>query len=306
MRKNNADIKVNTGYVPIFLAGILWGTIGIWATLLGRMGLDAMQTAFYRLLSASVILFFVLLVKGRGLRYFRISRRGLISCVLIGLISQAAYNCAYMYAVQSVGVSVAAVLLYTSPVFAALISRMALKETMTPRKILALSVNILGCITTVTGGTFSGAEMHPSGIIMGLLAGFTYGIMPILSRIGADREEPYTASFYGLAAGTLVLAAVSCGFGSLRFSFSRDAFSVLLGFGLVPSALAYILYFGGLGKVKETSLVPVICSVETVAAAVFGYIFFGERFTVLKIFGIVLVLLSILILNQRQSGRNLQ
>lgn len=290
----------------IFLAGVLWGTIGIWATLLGRMGLDAMQTAFYRLLSASFILFFVLLVKGRGLRYFRISRRGLISCSLIGLISQAVYNCAYMYAVQSVGVSVAAVLLYTSPAFAALISHMALKETMSPRKIFAIVVNILGCIITVTGGSFFGVAMHPAGIFMGLVAGLTYGIMPILSRIGADQEDPYTASFYGLASGTLVLAVTTFPLGGMNLSFNRDILLVLLGFGFVPSALAYILYFGGLSKMKETALVPVICSVETAAAAVSGFIFFGEPFTASQMIGMILVFMSILILNRGQGEKNLE
>ncbi len=306
MSGKNQNENNFTAYAGIFLAGILWGTIGIWATLLGRFGMDAMQTAFYRLLSATVILFFVLLIKGRGVRYFRISRQGLLSCALIGLISQAAYNYAYMYAVQSVGVSVAAVLLYTSPIFAALISRIALKETMMPRKILAIAVNILGCIITVTGGSSLGAGLHPAGIAMGIAAGLAYGVMPILSRIGADREEAYTASFYGLAIGTLALGLVSRPLRAGNLIFSRDVFLVLLGFGLVPSALAYILYFGGLGKVKETSKVPVICSVETVAAAVFGHFLFREPFTLRKVVGISLVLLSILILNQNRIVRDLR
>ena len=136
------------GYLQVLIAGLLWGTIGIWATLLGRMGMDSMSTAFFRLLSATLILFIILVIKGKGFKYFRISKRGLISCMLIGFLSQALYNYFYMYAVQTTGMAVAAVLLYTSPIFVAVISRLVFKEQMNASKITAIALNIAGCTET--------------------------------------------------------------------------------------------------------------------------------------------------------------
>ncbi|MBQ0004472.1 MAG: EamA family transporter [Clostridiales bacterium] len=294
------------GYIKVFIAGLLWGTIGIWATLLGRMGMGSMMTAFFRLLTATVLLFFILIVKGKGFRLFKISKKGLISCILIGFLSQALYNYFYMYAVQTTGMSVAAVLLYTSPIFVAILSRMILKENMTKNKIIAIAVNIVGCVLTVTGGSFAGANINMTGIIMGVLAGFTYGLMPILSRIGADDEEAYTSSFYGLAFGALLLFFMAHPYTGVDFEFTPQMILVLIGFGLIPSALGYIVYFGGLGQITETSKVPVFCSVENVAAAAFGFIIFHESFTALKVIGIALVFCSIVIMNTKNKASSAQ
>lgn len=90
----------NKGYLMVLTAGALWGTIGFFATLLSNLGLGAAPVAFFRLLSASIMLALILLVKGKGIRLFKISRRGLISCMLVGFVSQAFYNVCYMNAIE--------------------------------------------------------------------------------------------------------------------------------------------------------------------------------------------------------------
>ena len=71
----------NKGYLMVLLAGSLWGTIGLFATLLSGFGIGAGPVAFFRLLSATIMLALILLVKGKGGSLFRVSRRGLISCM---------------------------------------------------------------------------------------------------------------------------------------------------------------------------------------------------------------------------------
>ena len=76
---------------------------------------------------------------------------------------------------------------------------------------------------------------------------------------------------------------------------------MLVGFGIIPSAMAYIAYYGGLSKITETSKVPVMASVETVAAAGIGLLAFGQRLGTVKILGIVLVLCSIAVMNMQKA-----
>ena len=64
-------------------------------------------------------------------------------------------------------------------------------------------------------------------------------------------------------------------------------------------ALAYIVYYGGMSRITETSKVPVIASVETVVAAVIGLVAFGQTLGAVKILGIALVLCSIAVMNRR-------
>ena len=283
----------------VFAAGCLWGTIGLFSTLLQDMGMPSQSVAFYRLLFAAALLILVLIVKGKGFRLFRIRPAGILSCLLVGLFSQAFYNLLYMRTIKESGMAVAAVLLYTSPVFVALMSRLFFREPLGKNKIIAIAINIIGCVLTVTGGGFEGMTLVGLGLLTGVGAGFMYATLPVLSRIGADKEDPFTSTFYGLAFGTLFLLFISRSWHGIGTAFTPAMFLVLVGFGIVPSALAYIVYFGGLNKVKETSKVPVLASVETVMAALIGLAVFGQSLTLIKVVGIVLVLCSILVMNQK-------
>lgn len=292
----------NKGYLMVFAAGSLWGTIGLFSTLLSRLGMESSAVAFFRLLSASLLLIPVLIVKGKGFSLFRISKKGLISCTLIGFISQALYNLCYMRAIELGGMATAAVLLYTAPVFVAIMSLILFREPLTRNKIIAILINITGCMLTVTGGDFSEIKISGFALLMGVLAGFTYGTMPVFSRFGADNEDPYTSSFYGLALGDLLLFFLVRPYNGMGTAWNWQIILVLIGFGIVPSALAYIVYFGGLSKVKETSVVPVLASIETVAASIIGLVVFGQALNPGKIIGIVLVICSILIMNLKKTG----
>lgn len=285
----------------VLTAGALWGTIGFFATLLSNLGLGAAPVAFFRLLSASIMLALILLVKGKGIRLFKISRRGLISCMLVGFVSQAFYNVCYMNAIEQGGMATAAVFLYTSPIYVALISRILFKEALTKNKILAILINIVGCIITVTGGDFSTMKLSIFGLIMGILAGFTYALLPILSRTGADKEDPFTSAFYGQAFGALLLFFLIRPYNGIGAEFSLQMLLVLIGFGIVPSAMGYIVYYAGIGKVIETSRIPVLASVETVVAAVVGLVVFGQGLSLMKVIGIALVLCSIAVMNMTKK-----
>lgn len=282
-------------------AGTLWGTIGLFATILNNLGMKPFPVAFYRLLFASALLIPVLIWQGKGFSLFKISKRGLISCFLVGLVSQAIYNLCYMNAIEQGGMATASVLLYTAPIFVAIMSRIFFKEPIGRNVILAIVINISGCVLTVTGGNFSEVSLSVFGIVMGVLAGFTYGTLPVLSRLGADDEDPYTSAFYGLAFGALCLLFMVrpwrpevTGITDYRMVLA------LIGFGIIPSALAYIIYFGGLGKIRETSIVPILASVETVAASVIGLVVFHQMLSPVKVLGIAMVFGSIIIMNIRK------
>jgi drug/metabolite transporter (DMT)-like permease len=149
---------------------------------------------------------------------------------------------------------------------------------------------------TVTGGRFSSLSISWIALFMGIMSGFTYALLPILSRTGADRENPYTAAFYGQLFGAMLLLMIIRPWNT-DVVFNTALVLAILGLGIVPSAMAYIAYYGGLSQMKETSKVPVLASVETVVAALIGLVAFGEELGIAKIIGIALVLVSIVVMN---------
>lgn len=301
MKKSKENSDQSLGYLLVLIAGSLWGTIGYFATLLSDLRMRADSVAFFRLLSASIMLSLVLIVKGRGLKLFRITKRGFISCVLIGFISQAVYNISYMYAIEQGGMASAAVFLYTSPIYVALLSKFFFGEALTKRKFAAIAINISGCLLAVTDGSFSEISISKLGIVAGIVAGFTYALLPILSRLGANDEDPFTAAFYGQAFGVIFLFFIVRPFNGTGISFDLNVMLILAAFGIIPSTVGYVSYCSGISKIKDTSIIPVLASVETVVAALIGLAAFNQSIGLVKSVGIGLVLLSIAIINSKNK-----
>ena len=292
------------GYLLVLAAGSLWGTIGFFSTLLAESGMSAQLVALARVLFAALLLAPMLLLRGRGLSAFRISKRGLFSCILVGLFSQAFFNICYMNTIELCGMATGAVFLYTSPVYVALLSRLLYREALTPNKLIAILLNIAGCILTVTGGDLTEIHISGFGLVMGLLAGFTYALLPILSRIGADKEDPLTAAFYGLLFGALFLFLLVRPFRGQALPTAPATIALVIGLALFSTAAAYCFYYAGISRITETSRIPVLASVETVVAALIGLAAFGQTIGIGKLAGIALVLCSIAVMNYAQRKRS--
>ena len=73
-------------------------------------------------------------------------------------------------------------------------------------------------------------------------------------------------------------------------------------FALIPTSLAYVLYYQGLQLIVESSKVPVIASVETVVATLIGIVIYRERLGIFSIIGVLLVLVSILLMNPSKKA----
>ena len=93
------------------------------------------------------------------------------------------------------------------------------------------------------------------------------------------------------------MGALSFPWMDVRAAASPQMIGLLFGFGLIPTALAYIFYMNGLSMGVEASKVPVVASFETVATVLVGILLYAEDSGPVKVLGICLVLLSIFVMN---------
>lgn len=283
-------------YACIFIAGSLWGTIGLFVKLMEQSGSTSSYTSFLRMGLGLILLIIITLAKD-GPGAFKIGKGTLISCILLGFICQAIYNLAYSNAVNSIGMSLSSVLLYTSPIFTSIISFMFFHEKLGRQKLIALLINVIGCTLTVTGGNFTGLSFAVSGLLFGIAAGFCYSLAPIFGRLAADEGSPFAVSTYNFLFATIFLAIFTHPWTTVENPLDLKILAIGLGFALIPTALGYIFYFTGLHSITESSKVPVVASIETVVATVIGILIFHEKLGMGNIIGILCVLSSIAIMN---------
>lgn len=283
------------GYLMIFAAGCLWGTIGMFVKLLADAGAGTSLIAFMRLFMGFLILIPVMLHKG-GISMFKIDKKGLGQCLMLGILSQALFNYSYNVSIESIGVATASILLYTAPVFVTVMSRFLFNENIGKIKIFALIINITGCFMMVTGGNLSVLKISATGILFGALAGFLYSLVTIIGKIASDDTHPFTLVFYSFLFGCLALGIFTRPWESIKAVSGLKFWTYALAYGLIPTVTSYLLYMGGLGKKLEISKVPVIASIEVVVATLMGVIVFKEYINYISVLGIIILLSSIIIM----------
>lgn len=310
IRTEGADaVNAKKGYALVLIAALMWGCIGIFVNNLTALGLSSVSIAALRLLFGAAMLAPVLAAMGaRGsgapagerpsaLALFRVPPSSLVPCALVGIVGLAFANLGYYISMGEVGMSTASVLLYTSPVFGVALGRLLYREPATSNKFASIAINIIGCVLAVTNGDFSSMGFSTLGIIAGVAAGFMGALLAVFSKVATERAHPLAVTFYGFVFGGATMLALAFPWTDIVTAASPQLLLFLLGFGLIPTALAYIFYMNGLSMGLEASKVPVVASFETVATVLVGIGVYGESAGSVKMAGICLVLLSIFVMN---------
>ena len=283
------------GYGLVFLAGILWGSIGVFVKIMADAGASAELTSFLRLASATLILLPLCIAKF-GLKGLLIDRKTLVVSVFLGVFCLGCCSVLYCLAIEHVGVGISAVLMNSAPVFTFLFSLAIFKEQPHIFKVAAIMLCVVGCTLAATNGELSLASLSLVGIIAGIGAGFCYGLTSVVGKLGIGNSNPYCMTMYSTLFATLLLSFWIQPWQGMSGLNETILIAGLL-FGLIPTVMAYLVYYRGVDKIKENSKIPVIASVETVVALFLGVALFGETIGALSWLGIGLVLISILLMN---------
>ena len=277
-------------YAFIAMAGILWSTLGLFGNILMERGLSSEQVAFTRLFIGFIVLSLYSLI--RRPEVLKINLKGILYCGAIGIICQGLFNKCYFKAVEVTGVSIAAVLLYTSPLFLAVFSKIVYKEKMTRAKIISLILCCIGAIMAVTGGVLDLEGINTYGIIMGIMAAITYALMPIISKNALKEFSSETILIYGFLFGAIFMIPSAKPVEMMGFVTNMNVLPYMILLGVFPAAMAYIFYAEGIARGCELSIVGVVASVELIAASIIGWTVVGEVFTIGKAIGVAIMFVS--------------
>lgn len=293
--KTGKQNKSSFGPILIILAGIFWGSMGIFVRRLAEYGFTPIQIVCIRVVLAALIFSVIQLVKDP--KGFRISLRDIPLFLGLGLGSILFFTVCYFTAISMMTLSTAAILLYTSPIWIMLMSLLFFHEKLTAQKILALVLAFSGCVL-VSG--ISGGGLTLVGLLIGLGSGIGYGLYSILGTVALRRYSPFTVTTW-----TFIIA----GIGSILISHPVDivvrfaaapSLPGLLGFSLltalVTAVIPFLAYTLGLRHV-EASKAGILATVEPMVATLIGIFVFSEPLTLMSGLGVLLILTAVVILN---------
>lgn len=274
------------GFLYVLAAAFMWGIIGIFTKEVLAEGITALEIAFWRA-SLAWIMF---LIHAGAQKQLKVTRTDIPALFGFGFICVTLFYGSYQLAIRDVGMAMAAVLLYTAPAWVAFLSWLILKETMTPTKTICVAMTIIGvsCISLgpnlMSGGAF---ELNTFGLLAGLVSGFTYALYYIFGKKYLHKYATPTIFVYALPFGAALL------FPFVDFHpKSTYAWTMLLGMAAVTAYGAFNVYYAGLKRMEATRA-SVIATFEPVVAAVFAYLLFGEKFSMLGYLGSCLIIAAV-------------
>ena len=299
MKKNASFL----GPFLVVLAGIFWGSMGIFVRRLTALGFSSLQITAGRLtLGAAVFCIILLLRDPKG---FRIRLKDIPLFLGLGLLSVLFFTVCYFTAITMMPLSTAAILLYTSPIWILLMSVLFFHEKLTAGKVLALALAFSGCVLVsgVTSGA-AGGGLTLAGLLFGLGSGLGYGLYSILGTVALRRYSPFTVTTW-----TFVIAAVGSWFICqpadllARIAAAPSPAGLSLFFlltAVVTAVVPFLAYTLGLQRM-EASKAGILATIEPLVAALIGVMIFAEPMTLSSGLGIVLILAAAVLLNRKAA-----
>jgi drug/metabolite transporter (DMT)-like permease len=222
-----------------------------------------------------------------------LDRRDVRDAMLLGIPTSAVFFGLWFWAQRDVLPGVAAVVIYTFPLWVAILSLPILGHRLGARHWASVAVGFAGValisqiLTSGTHGTYLPA------IAALLVAAISWAIATVVFQRRFQPSQMIAANFYQLLGGsaalvvwTVIIAPVP----GPRFDVGLVA--ALLWMGIAGTAIAYGIWFTLLGRTRAATLSAYLFLVPVIVLAASAVIF-GERLSYLQLLGVVLVVGSI-------------
>ena len=280
----------------IVLAAILWGCMPIFSDLMREAGFSPVQKSAVRLTVAAIILLASLAIFSPA--QLRVQWKDVPFFALIGVGSVFAMSTLYMVAIERTTAAVAAVLLYTSPIFILIASVILFKEKITRIKLLSLLLVVLG-VVFVSGIIGGETKVDFFGVGAGLLAGIVYAAYSILCTFALRKYSSITVTAYSFlfaAIANLIVADLPDICATVAGASGIPAvLAIMLGLGVVTAVLPFTLYTLGLSHV-EAGRAGILACIEPMTATLCSVFLLHEPCSNIQWVGILLILGAVILL----------
>jgi DME family drug/metabolite transporter len=282
------------GPLLILAAAVLWGTVGVSAQLAYRMdsGLAPLTIGFYRLLVAAAAMIAIQAPDRRTRIVLRMApRHAWLGAVFAGALL-GGYQACYFGAVRGIGVSLATlVTLGLAPVLVTLAT--SLRGRLPSRRaLLGLLVALVG-LALLVGLPDDQSDDRRLGLLLAVGSACGYAGLTLLGRWLSVRLGPTHVNLVGFVTGALVLLPFALAGGAIIADVRAALPLVYL--GVVPTVVAYSLFFAGVRTVQP-GVASTLTLVEPVTASVLAAVLLGDQLSTGALVGGTLLLSAVAVL----------
>jgi len=270
--------------IPVAALAVSWAAIFI-----RYAESEALVTAFYRMAFATV--FLLPWLAGPGRKALTNIPRGVLSrCVLSGFFL-ALHFAFWISSLDFTPVANSVVLVSSAPIFAAMFSRLFLREKPHTLSFLAIGVALLGAVI-ITGGDFQWAPDQLRGDIYAIAGAVAVAGYFIMGRLIQRKVGILTYISLTYASSAVFLGLIAAAFGQRFAGFPAMTWLWLALLGLVPTVIGHTLYNRAL-RFFPAHVVGVSVLAEPIGATILALLLLSEHPPWYAIIGAVPILIGV-------------
>lgn len=285
-------------FIYIVLAGLLWGTSGIFVKFLTPYGFKATELSLIRGTISFLAMLIYALIFDRNI--LKIGTPNLIYAALIGITL---YGTATLYysSMQLTSVSTAVVLMYTAPIYVTIVSVAFLGEKTCKLKNASIGMMLVGC--ALVSGVVGGMKFDTVGIVLGILSGIVYATYNILTKITLKHSaNAITLSLYGFLFMALTALITARPSKIIENAKAEPILTIplMLGLGIFTFVLPYFFYTLSMRDLPAGTA-SALSIIEPLAATLLSAIVFGEIPSLISSVGIVFIVIATYMLGRSEN-----
>lgn len=284
----------------ILIAAALLGIVSVFLSGLLALGFTRYQVIFLRSALSCTLLGAFMLAKNK--EQFRFKLRDIWCFIGTGVLNQLLFCICYYTAIGLIGVAVASVLMFTSPIFAIVLSVILFHERIGKREILALVLAMSGCV--LVSGIGGEQRLPLAGLLFGLGSGLAYALGGIFNKLALQHGYSFkTITFYTLlfCMGGVMPVAIAQPFPTVDLPDLPSTAGLLLCMSLLCSIIPTSLLVVG-QKMVSPGRASMLTSTELAVAALVGIFVFHETLTSAALLGMLLITAAVILLAKDKEG----
>lgn len=280
----------------------MFGSSGVFVRTLTQNGIDPATLLFLRFSIAMIPILIAILLTDKKL--FKIDFKDL-PLILVCAMCIIGLNLCYNESMNSIPLSLAAVLLSLAPIYVLIIAYFLFNEKITSKKLICMVLAIFGCILMTGVLETNMGNIKIFGIVSGIGAGLFWAIYLMASKKSMENgNHTFTILFYSIILITIALIPFT-NFGQITNFISISplpATAFLILHSTFSFALPYILSTLSLNHMDAGTSSILLSGAEPLAALTFGLIIYSEIPSMLMFCGFILTVIAMMLLSRKETN----
>ncbi len=268
---------------------------------IGLEELSFINLTIMRFFVVCCVLILILLFQKK--RFSKINRKDVVPIFLLGFFGVMVYHLGLNYGEQFISPAAASLIIATIPIQIVILALIFLKEKITKLKALGVIIAMCGVVViTIWGKVGSSLRVeYFFGAISVLIAALMGALYTIAGKKLLERYTGLSLTVYAMLFGSIGLIPFLNN--SIIYQVSKMSFNgwfAVIFLGIFSTIIGYVIWYVAL-KIKTASEISIYLYAIPVFSTIFSYLMFKEEITLMFIFGGILVLSGLAIVNMRAN-----